>query len=74
MLMTRFFLGTMGCDWVYAREAAEQEGGYNDLMKQVGTGPFMMGSHTQDSETTYVRNPNYWDYDALHPREPAALP
>ena len=67
MLMTRFFLGTMGCDWVYAREAAEQEGGYNDLMKQVGTGPFMMGSHTQDSETTYVRNPNYWDYDALHP-------
>ena len=67
MVMTRFFLTHLAADYVYAREAVEQEGGYNDYMKMVGTGPFIIDSHVPDSATSYVRNPNYWLDDALHP-------
>ena len=67
MLMTRFFLSIFNCDYVYAREAVEQEGGYNDYDTMVGTGPFMLDDYVRESSFTYVRNPNYWAYDALHP-------
>ena len=67
LLMTNFFLSSFGCDWIYPREAVEQEGGFNDYGKMVGTGPFMLDDYTRDVSFTYVRNPNYWAYDALHP-------
>ena len=68
LLMDRFlFSGSEPVDLVTAQEAVEQEGGYNEYMKLVGTGPFMLDEHVLDSAFHFVRNPNYWDYDSLHP-------
>ena len=69
LLMDRFEFAGAGepVDLVTAQEAVEQEGGYNEYMKLVGTGPFIIDEFVLDSAINFVKNPNYWGYDALHP-------
>ena len=61
------FFGPGIADPIVAREAVEQEGGYEDWMKLVGTGPWIIEDYVPDSAFVFNRNPNYWGYDELHP-------
>lgn len=42
-------------------------GSLEDWHLACGTGPFMVDDFIVDSSITFKRNPNYWDYDELHP-------
>ncbi len=53
-------------NYIYPRELAQQ-GVREDWQKSVGTGPFIVVDNLENSSTTFVRNPNYWKYDPLHP-------
>jgi len=61
------FFGPGCADVIVAREAVEQEGGYEDWMKLVGTGPWIIDDYVPDSAFIFKKNPNYWGYDELHP-------
>ena len=61
------FFGPGVADVIVAREAVEQEGGYEDWMKLVGTGAWMIDDYVPDSAFVFRGNPNYWGYDELHP-------
>jgi peptide/nickel transport system substrate-binding protein len=61
------FLGPGSGDQIVARECVEQEGGYNEWMRLVGTSPWMIDDYVPDSSFMFVRNPDYWGYDELHP-------
>jgi len=44
---------------------------YGDMQKwenSVGTGPYMLVDFVADNALTYVKNPNYWGKDPLHPQ------
>ncbi len=42
-------------------------GNQNDWRHFVSTGPYMVTDYVNASSVTYVRNPNYWQKDPLHP-------
>ncbi len=39
-----------------------------DWRKMVGTGPFMIADFVPDSAVILKKNPDYWGYDELHPK------
>lgn len=49
--------------WIMPQEAFDEASGYDVDAKPIGTGPFIMTNREIDVETTYERNPNYWDTD-----------
>jgi peptide/nickel transport system substrate-binding protein len=50
-----------------AREAIEKWGNVQDWRNTITTGPFLLVDYVADSSMTYVKNPNYWGYDARYP-------
>ncbi len=48
-------------------EVVAKYGSVRDWSNSVGTGPFMMTDYVPSSSVSFVRNPNYWDKDPLHP-------
>jgi len=50
-----------------APEIAQQFGDMTDWKKVVGTGPFMPYDVVPESSITFVKNPNYFAKDPLHP-------
>ena len=38
-----------------------------DWKNALGTGPFIPSDYVSGGTTTFKKNPNYWDYDPLHP-------
>jgi peptide/nickel transport system substrate-binding protein len=53
---------------IVAREAVEKWGDVNNWQRQIGTGPFICKDYVSGSSVTAVRNPNYWGYDPLYPK------
>jgi peptide/nickel transport system substrate-binding protein len=52
---------------VVPREAVEAYGNLEDWRHAVGTGPWILTDYVRGSSITYIRNPNYWGTDELHP-------
>ena len=48
-------------------EVVEKYGDIQDWKNSVGSGPYMQVDFVPDNALTYVRNPNYWGKDPLHP-------
>ncbi len=53
--------------WHVSPDAVEEYGDIKDWRNFCGTGPYMLMDYITSSSLTYVRNPNYWQYDPLHP-------
>jgi len=51
----------------YPPEAIEQYGDMADWHNACGTGPWMLTDYVNSSSMSYVRNPDYWQNDPLHP-------
>ncbi len=51
-----------------AKECVGASGLIEDWRKCVGTGPFIFEDLVTGSSVTFRKNPNYWDYDELHPK------
>ena len=49
------------------REVVEQHGDMKDPAHVIGTGPWMFADYVPGSSLTWVRNPDYWQNDALFP-------
>jgi len=49
------------------RDAIEEYGDLADWENSCGTGPFMLVDYVTESSATFVRNPNYWAIDPVHP-------
>jgi len=53
--------------WPCPREVIEKYGGFDQWDKVVATGPWIPVEYFPDSQVLFERNPNYWQYDPLHP-------
>ncbi|MFC2051923.1 ABC transporter substrate-binding protein [Chloroflexota bacterium] len=51
-----------------AKEAIGSSGEVEDWKNMVGTGPFMMEDYVTGSALTFKKNPDYWGYDELNPK------
>jgi peptide/nickel transport system substrate-binding protein len=51
----------------YPPEAIELYGDMANWENACGTGPWMLTDYVNSSSMNFVRNPNYWQYDPLHP-------
>jgi peptide/nickel transport system substrate-binding protein len=49
------------------KDVVEKYGDARDWKNQVGTGPFIMVDYVPGSSVTYEKNPDYWQYDPVHP-------
>ncbi|UCC16624.1 MAG: hypothetical protein JSU58_09705, partial [Dehalococcoidales bacterium] len=52
----------------YPREVTETYGDMLDWKNVVGTGPFILDDYVPGSVLHFSRNPNYWQYDPIHPQ------
>jgi peptide/nickel transport system substrate-binding protein len=52
---------------IYPPEPVAKYGSYDDWHNQVGTGPFWLQDYVAGSSLTYIRNPNYFMFDPIHP-------
>jgi len=52
---------------IYAPEVVAKWGSYDDWKHQVGTGPFMLTSYVGGSSLTYMKNPDFFLNDPIHP-------
>ena len=48
-------------------EVIKEHGNMEDWRNLVGTGPFMLTDYVEGSLFTYIKNPDYWDYDEKFP-------
>jgi peptide/nickel transport system substrate-binding protein len=53
---------------IVAREAVEKWGNVNDWRNAIGTGPFILKDYTTGSSMDFSKNPNYWGYDPVYPK------
>ena len=53
---------------IMPRDAIEEFGDMGKWQNAIGTGPFTLTDHVDGSSSTLTRNPNYWDYDPVHPQ------
>jgi peptide/nickel transport system substrate-binding protein len=60
--------------YIYPPEPTEVYGGMHDWQHVCATGAWMLGDFVADSSITYVRNPNYWQYDPIHPENRLPYP
>jgi peptide/nickel transport system substrate-binding protein len=51
----------------YPKEVVEVYGDMQDWHNVVGTGPWILTDYVNGSSLTFDRNPNYWQYDPIHP-------
>jgi peptide/nickel transport system substrate-binding protein len=55
-------------------EVAAKYGDMKDWKNSVGTGPYILTDFISSSSLTYMRNPNYWQMDPLHPKNRLPYP
>lgn len=60
--------------YIYPPEPTEVYGGMHEWQHVCATGAWMLGDFVPDSSITYVRNPNYWQYDPIHPENRLPYP
>jgi peptide/nickel transport system substrate-binding protein len=55
--------------WMLCPDAVEANGGepLTDWREFIGTGPYMIENYEVNSRIEYVKNPDYWQTDPLHP-------
>ncbi len=55
--------------FVYPHEVIDTYGksGFADWRHAIGTGPWIAEDYLEGSSATFVRNPDYWDYDKDYP-------
>lgn len=51
----------------YPKEVVDKYGDMQDWRNVVGTGPYILTDYVAGSLLTFDRNPNYWQYDPIHP-------
>ncbi len=56
--------------WIYPPEVIEEFGDVADWKNLLGTGPFVLTDWVEGSSITWLRNPNYWGFDADNRRLP----
>jgi peptide/nickel transport system substrate-binding protein len=61
-----FYL-TTDYSYTYPPEVIEKYGNMSDWRNCSGTGPFVFGDYVSGSSARFVKNPNYWGTDPLHP-------
>ncbi len=62
------FIKTMvSSDYVYILAPEVVAADSRDWRNSAGTGPFILTDYVPMSSSTFVRNPNYWRKDPLHP-------
>jgi peptide/nickel transport system substrate-binding protein len=56
--------------WAYIvpKDVVETYGDMKDWRNVCGTGAFMLTDYVDGSSLTYKKNPDYWGYDPLHPK------
>jgi len=52
---------------IVPHEVVDEYGDLAEWENSCGTGPFMLVDYVKDSSAAFVRNPNYWMKDPLHP-------
>lgn len=52
---------------IYPQDAIEYFGDMSDWKNCIGTGPWMLDDYVAGSSMTFVRNPNYYMMDPMHP-------
>ncbi len=52
---------------VYPPEVIKKYGDMKDWRNNCGTGAFILTDYVPSSSLTYIRNPNYWMHDPIHP-------
>lgn len=65
---------TMGQIAVVPKDAVEHYGDLTDWKNSIGTGPYMLTKYLPNSAFEFVRNPNYWQMDPLHPENRLPYP
>ena len=61
------FAMTHNANYILAPEVIEEHGDYADWRNVVGTGPYRLTDHVEDTSATWEKNPNYWGYDEKFP-------
>ncbi len=51
----------------YPKEVVDTYGDMRDWRNVCGTGAYILTDYIPNSQLTYKKNPNYWQYDPLHP-------
>jgi peptide/nickel transport system substrate-binding protein len=59
---------------IVPKESVDQYASMNDGKNSVGTGPYMLTNYTSGSSLTFVKNPKYWQKDAVGPGKGNQLP
>jgi peptide/nickel transport system substrate-binding protein len=59
---------SQGYNKIYAKEAVDKWGDINKWDRMIGTGPFIIDDYVSGSSATYIKNPLYWGYDELYPK------
>ena len=49
-------------------EVIEEHGDMQDWRNVVGTGPFELSDHVENSSLTWIKNPDYWGHDEKYPQ------
>ena len=49
-------------------EVIEEHGDLQDWRNVVGTGPFELSDHVENSSLTWIKNPDYWGHDEKYPQ------
>lgn len=53
---------------IIPREVVDKYGTLDDWKNAVGTGPFILQDYVSGSQVLFKKNPNYWGYDELNPK------
>ena len=64
----RIILDDNGMPSIVNRDAIEKWGDIQDWKHVVGAGPYILKDYVSGSSITFVKNPNYWDYDDFIPQ------
>jgi len=54
-------------NYFWPHEVIDQYGDMKDWKHVIGTGPFILSDYVNGSSITYIRNPDFWAKDPLHP-------
>ena len=61
------FALTHNANYILAPEVIKEHGDYADWRNVVGTGPYRLTDHVEDTSATWEKNPDYWGYDEKFP-------
>jgi peptide/nickel transport system substrate-binding protein len=72
--MTNALIRVTECVHIVPPEVVQKYGNMIDWRNSVGTGPFMITDFVDNSQITFVKNPNYWATDPIGPGKGNQVP